>query len=454
MQQYNERFKRFWKEYPERDIEYIRVYPTSVSVMDQDDVWKKKEIVIYIHIPFCKSLCKYCPFTKYPHNDQIIEDYLKALYKEIDMASALPYVQDKRIVSLCIGGGTPTVLSEKQLIGLLEYCKTKFDCVEGLEISIEANPETVDSNKVKSMLDLGVNRISFGIQSFNDRFLQIIGRAHKGEASIRAINMVKELGLGNVGIDLLYRIPGQTIEDWQNELQKAIQLKVDYIATFCLSLVPGTQLFKDIMGGELPQQPSEQVEFEMFDKIKEILVSSNYSQHYIHDYALPGKECEYHKASFYAPQKECLALGAGGRSYINGCFYGNVHPIDDYINTVNSGKLPISFGRKLSKKDEMSRFMVLGVKFLSVSKAKFRECFGINVENVFLETLEKLENWGLIRNDTDFIRVTNKGEKYISNVCKAFYSPEDWGKLQPNGIELQKKEGDFFMQYGTAPKKA
>jgi len=299
------------------------------------------------------------------------------------------------------------------------------------------------------MLDCGVNRISFGVQSFNDEFLEIIGRAHKNESTMKVIDAVKSKGIDNIGIDLLYRLPGQTLDHWKMELETAVNLNIDYIATFCLSLVPGTPLFENVMKGMIPRQPSEEVEFMMFDMIKEILIPKGYKQQYIHDFALPGKECAYHKASFFAPQKECLALGAAGRSYINGFFYANVHPVDEYIKQINDGKLPIHFGRKLSKRDEMSRFMVLGVKFLTVSKEAFRENFGVSVETVFQETLDKLKAWRLIKNTEKYIIITDKGQKYISNICKAFYSANDWGILQPNGIELQNNQGDFVKQFSN-----
>ena len=442
-----DKWKMFWKEYPERDIEYIREYPSKVSAITGDEIFEKKEITVYIHIPFCKSLCKYCPFTKYAFDENLLEDYLDALYKEIDMTSKLPYVQGAKVSALCFGGGTPTTLTGEQLVKLIETCKEKFNMMDGYEISIEANPDTVDEEKVKMMIGAGVNRISFGIQSFQDKYLEMIGRAHKAQSSIDAIKMVKNLGFNNIGIDLLYRIPGQTLEDWEKELKTAVDLGVDYIATFCLSLVPTTELFNQIMRGQLPPQPDEEMEYKMVDKIKEVLFKEGYQQHYLHDYALPGKECAYHAASFKAPQIECLALGAGGKSYINGVFYGNINPIHEYIDAVNAGDLPVAFGRKLTQRDKMSRYMVLGMKFLKIDKKNFQELFGVRVETVFSETLDKLESWGLIENGPYEIKVTRKGEKYISNVCKAFYSMTDWGVLQPNGIELQSKQGDFYEQF-------
>jgi len=437
---------KFWKEYPERDIEYVRYYPPTVGPLDAGKVWEKKEMGLYLQIPFCKSICKYCPFNKYPWVEDKVQRYLAALEKEIKMTAEKPYMKEGTILAVNLGGGTPTSLSTEQLIDILNCCKDYFSIAPSAEISVEANPETVDEAKLKALLAWGVNRISFGVQSFNDDFLHMIGRAHNAEHSTASIKLARGLGLENIGIDLLYRIPGQTMENWERELDRAIELKIDHISIFSLLLNPGTQLFKERSDSKIPPQPGEDIEIAMYEKAVQKLCSSGYNHYIVYDFALPGKECEYHSICWQVPQREYPGLGAGANSYIHGHLYTNINPLEQYIQQVENGHRPISFGRKLTKEDEISRALVLGTKFLRVGKKEFKQQFGIDMDSYFGPVIRRLQEWGLLEDRQDAIIITPKGKIYMSNVNKAFYAPEHKGKPQPIGVKLQKGENEFLHQ--------
>ncbi len=434
----------FWREYPQRDTEYVRYYPPTVGPIESDQVWRKQEMGVYLQIPFCRSICKYCPFNKYIWNEEKVARYLAALKKEIRMIGRQPHMQGGTVTALNFGGGTPTSLYTNQLIDVLNCCRDHFNISPAAEISVEANPETVDEQKLKALLDWGVNRISFGVQSFNDHFLQVIGRAHRAEQSGAAIRLARSLGLKNIGIDLLYRIPGQTLADWERELDQAVELAIDHISIFSLLLNPGTQLFKERLADRVAPQPVEQEEIAMYERAIEKLLPGGYRHYIVYDFALPGKECEYHQVCWQVPQREYPGLGAGANSYLRGYLYTNLNSLDDYIRTVESGHLPIAFGRELTREDEISRSLVLGTKFLEVGKRAFKEQFGVEMDDCFRDTLRQLEDWGLVTNGPDALRVTAKGKVYMSNINKAFYAREHKGKPQPIGVELQKGEGMFL----------
>ena len=442
---------RFWREYPERDTEYVRYYPPTVGPIDAAGIWQKREMGVYVQIPFCKSICKYCPFNKYAWQAEKVQHYLTALKKEIALVGGQPYMQAGRVTALNFGGGTPTSLSTGQLIDLLNCCRDHFDLDPAAEISVEANPETVDEPKLEALLKWGVNRISFGVQSFDDRFLAVIGRAHRAEQSAAAIQLARSLGLENIGIDLLYRIPGQSMEDWQRELDRAMALAIDHISIFSLLLNPGTPLFKERQSAKIAPQPGEEVEIAMYERAVQKLSAGGYGHYIVYDFARPGKECEYHRICWQVPQREYPGLGAGANSYLNGYLYTNLNGLDDYIRAVEAGNLPTAFGRKLTKADEISRALVLGIKFLEVEKRAFERQFGISLDDYFGAALHKLQEWGLVSNEPEVLRVTARGKVYMSNVSKAFYAPEHVGKPQPIAVELQKGEGRYLNRLKEIP---
>ena len=426
----------WWKEYPERDMEYVRWYPCALERVNPDDIWKKKEIAYYVHIPFCKSICTYCPFFKQVYNEKLAKKYVDHLLKEIKLYSNLPYIQDSMITAGYFGGGTPTSLKMEDLLRLIDFINDNFNIHPKAEISCEANIETVDEKYISTLLDIGINRLSFGVQSFNDKFLKILGRNHTAEEVFSMIKIAREVGCSNINIDLIYRLPGQTLSEWEDDLEKAIELEPDHISCYSLGLGPGTKLFEKELKGEIPQRPSIEIDMKMYLLAREKLLEAGYVQYTVVDFAKPGKECVHHKINWEAPQGEYIGMGAGAFSFINGWIFCNIHHLEDYITAISKGIYPVLLGKKLTAEEKMSRFMVLGVKCLRVSKEKFKETFGINVEDVYGEVLDRLEKYELITVDESWISLTVKGMLYVDNVSKSFYTKENYMKRQPRGVEL------------------
>ncbi|HOV26945.1 MAG TPA: radical SAM family heme chaperone HemW [Pseudobacteroides sp.] len=424
-----------WKEYPERDTRGTIWYPPSLGEINPNDIWEKKEIGFYVHIPFCKSICKYCPFNRYRWSSEAVESYLRALKSEISIFAENNYIKNSKIVAGYFGGGTPTTLNNEQLIDLITFIKEKFNINEKIEITVEANPTTVDKEKLKTLTKLGVTRLSLGVQSFNDRILKSMGCSHTVEQAVNAIKIAKEVGFDSVNIDLLYNIPGQTLQEWEYDLNKAIELQLDHISPMCLFVDSSSELFEAYYSaGNLPRQ-LEDLELDMYKLASKKLNDNGYHMYTLYDYAKPDKECEHHKLNWKAPQGEYMGLGAGAISHINNYVYVNVAKPEIYNEKISNGTLPVAFGKKLTKEDEMSRFMVFGFYCLSVSKSEFKKQFGIEIEVVFENEISKLQNWGLISNSQDTLALTEKGMKYLYNVSSAFYQEEY--KYYPEDIKLK-----------------
>jgi len=336
-----------------------------------------------------------------------------------------------RTVAGYLGGGTPTVLTLEQLAEITSQLHDCFDIVPEAELSIEANPDTVDVGKLQHIRQVGFNRISLGVQSFNDDLLTQIGRTHCADVARQAIRLALDCGFDNVGIDLIFGLPGQTIELWKRDLTEAVALGLHQVTVFGLYLPPGTVLYRETKTGKIGDYPDEAQKWAMYERAEEILTRAGYEQYTAYDFALPGKASRHHAINWQAPQGEYLGLGPGAFSYIHGHIFANVSDLDTYGSILDEGRLPVAKGYAVSRHEAMSRFMVLGLKFLSVSKNAFREQFGTAIEHKFGPVLTQLEDWGLIRQDVERIWVTARGKTYLGNVSKAFYTAEQRGKPQP-----------------------
>jgi oxygen-independent coproporphyrinogen-3 oxidase len=432
------RVEEFWKEYPERDPEYVRWYPPDFAPITPEAIWEPQDgengtpqVAFYLHVPFCLSICKYCPFSKSVWSPERVARYVQAQKAEIALAGQLAYLKRAPLAAGYLGGGTPTALTTAQLADITSHLHDNFDIAAGAEMSIEANPDTVDGDNLLAIQRLGYNRISFGVQSFDDALLTRIGRTHCADLAQEVVTQALQMGFDNVGIDLIYGLPGQTIALWERDLNQAAKLGVHQVTTFGLYLPPGTVLYRETEAGKVGDYPDEAEKLAMYDLSQEILGASGYEQYTAYDFALPGKASLHHAINWQAPQGEYLGLGPGAFSHIHGHIFANVSSLDDYVTSVERGKLPVSKGRAIPRQEAMSRFMVLGVKYLSVSKPAFYEHFGVALDDHFGPVLSQLETWGLIAQNAEQVWVTEKGKTYLGNVSKAFYTPEQKGKPQP-----------------------
>ncbi|MFZ3123391.1 MAG: radical SAM family heme chaperone HemW [Thermodesulfovibrionales bacterium] len=372
---------------------------------------------LYIHIPFCIKKCLYCDFLSVPYDESLAKTYTDALCKEL----ILKKNDAGELKTVYVGGGTPSILPEECFRQLFKCLKDNFKFSDSPEITVEANPGTVDKSKIDTMLSLGVNRLSIGVQSFNDNELKTLGRIHTFEEALKAIEAIKNSGINNFSIDLIYGIPGQTLDSWKKTLSKAVELSPAHISSYELTLEEGTPLYKMIkseetnpssppfakggMGGFLAniKIPCEDLVLDMYDYVIEHLTSKGYGHYEISNFALPDFRC-LHNLNYWS-RGEYIGTGAGAHSFIRGFRSKNTDDIRRYIKDLNKGIIPEAESVEIKCEDAIKEFIFLNLrKTEGISLAKAKE-LGLDMPGVCLELTEE----GYLEIKGDYLRLSRKG---------------------------------------------
>ena len=375
------------------------------------------ELGLYLHFPFCISKCPYCDFNSYPLKEENqITSYIYALYKEIITYSQK--LKKSNIRTVYLGGGTPTILSGVQIYNILEFCKDKFTIDKDAEITIEANPGTLDDEKIKLLIESGINRLSLGAQSFNDLLLKKLGRIHNTQDIVDSYSLAREIGFNNINIDIMFALPDQTIKDLQATLKRAVSLKPDHLSLYNLTIKPGTEYYEKYKGSKL-KLPTEDEEFDMYNWAIKFLEENDFEQYEISNFARPYKRSMHNL--IYWNNKPYLGIGAGAYSFIRGYRYMNFKDPARYIKEVMNDKLPIDNGEKLSLRKRMIETIILGLRTKDgVSYKKYKKRFGVDLNDIFPQQIKKLVNLGLLQKDNYKIKLTKKGVFLANTVFREF----------------------------------
>jgi len=375
------------------------------------------ELGLYLHFPFCKSKCPYCDFNSYQLKEENqISSYISAFYQEITIYSKK--LKKNKVKTIYLGGGTPTILSGVQIYNILEFCKDKFTIDKDAEITIEANPGTLDGKKLKLLIESGINRLSLGAQSFNNLFLKKLGRIHNTQDIIDSYYLARKEGFYNINIDIMFALPDQTTEDLQATLKKAISLKPDHLSLYNLTIKPGTEYYKKYKKGKL-KLPNEDEEFDMYNWVIKFLEESGFEHYEISNFARPYKRSMHNL--IYWQNKPYLGIGAGAYSFIKGYRYMNYENPARYTKEIMSGKLPVDNGEKLSLRKRMIETIILGLRTKDgVGYIKFKTRFGVNLNDIFAEQVNKLVNLGLLQKDDYRIKLTREGVFLANTVFREF----------------------------------
>lgn len=374
----------------------------------------KKELGIYIHIPFCKQKCYYCDFISFANKNEKQEQYIKAIKKEIDTYEFEKY----NVTTIYIGGGTPSYIESKYIVELIEKLKskltnneTKFD---KMEITIEVNPGTVTKQKLQDFKSCGINRLSIGLQTTNNNLLKQIGRIHTYEEFLETYNMAKEVRFENINVDLMLGLPNQTIKDLKDSLEKVIRLGATHISVYSLIVEEETVISKLLDEGKI-ELPSEETEREMYWYVKNTLELNGYKHYEISNFA---KENKYSKHNMNCwKQEEYIGLGVAAHSYLNDTRFSNANNIEDYINNVENKEIE----EIQTLGDKQNEFMLLGLRMLDgVDIASFKQKFGQNPIYLYRDRLNKLVEDGLVVIDLNHIKLTNKGLDLANLVFEEF----------------------------------
>ncbi len=372
---------------------------------------QKKPTSAYVHIPFCTQICYYCDFSKVFIKNQPVDSYLEHLLQEFHSYDI------QKLRTLYIGGGTPTALSASQLEVLLDGLTKNLDLSMLEELTIEANPGDLDADKIAVLQNSAVNRVSLGVQTFDDKMLKKIGRSHTEKDIYENIDRLKLAGFDNISIDLIYALPGQTMEQVKDNVAKAIALDIPHMSLYSLILENHTVFMNRMRRGKLPL-PKEELEAEMFEYIIAELEKSGFEHYEISNFSKPGFESRHNL--MYWDNAEYYGIGAGASGYVNGVRYKNHGPIRHYLKAVEEGSARIN-EEHLSQREQMEEEMFLGLRKKSgVSMARFEEKFERSFQELYGDIVKDLIQQGLMQVEGDRVRMTKRGLFLGDTVAERF----------------------------------
>jgi oxygen-independent coproporphyrinogen-3 oxidase len=323
---------------------------------------------IYVHVPFCLTRCGYCDFNAYAGLDHLRPRYVQALLAEASLAA--PAWDGEEVVSVFLGGGTPTTLDTADLKAVLVHLRDRFGVTPDAEVTIEANPNTVDAPTLSALLDIGYERLSMGAQSFDPAVLASLERVHGPESVRGAMVAARQAGYANVSVDLIYGAEGETLDSWERTLREAVALAPEHVSAYALTVEPSTPLGRRIALGACPA-PDPDVQADMFGLACELLAEAGYRHYEVSNWAKPGYECRHNLG--YWERRPYLGLGAGAHSYRDDRRWWNVRPPEEYMTHVEAGRLALGGEERLEPSDAYLEEVFLRLRILEGIPASWVE---------------------------------------------------------------------------------
>lgn len=387
-----------------------------------------KKVGLYVHVPFCRVKCYYCDFVSYAgRREEDIRAYLSALRQEgwlyqqrytqkgEDDGNGAIFAQ-----SLYIGGGTPTCLTSGQLSVLFGHLEALFHLPQGIEITVEANPGTIEREKLKCLKEVGCNRLSLGVQSFSPRELQVLGRIHRDREIYESYETARKTGFTNINLDLMYGLPGQSLADWRKNLRQAVALRPEHLSLYQLNIERETP-FARLVDKGLLEEFEQDTAYAMYREAIAYLEENGYRHYEISNFALPGRESLHNQ--IYWRNEEYLGLGAGAAGFLTGIRYRNTPDINAYIERLARGELPLVEEEVINEELSMAETMFLGLRLREgVNKEHFREKYGVGLEEKYGQVLVKLLDRGLLEETPTHIALSRKG-LYVANLVMQEFLP-------------------------------
>lgn len=380
--------------------------------------------MLYIHIPFCVKKCAYCDFLSGPAKDEEIIEYVNALCMEIESYQEMS--KEYLVDSIFFGGGTPSILEETQITQIITSIRHVFEIKQEAEITIECNPGTVTKQKLSTYKSLGINRLSFGLQSTDNEELKKLGRIHTYEEFLNNFHLARELGFNNINVDIMSALPGQTLESYCKTLNEIIQINPEHISAYSLILEEDTPFYK--MYGEDGKYkdliPSEEVDRLMYHETKRLLKAAGYERYEISNYAKEGYACRHNVG--YWKRREYLGIGLGASSLINGERYHIDNELTNYLEGCRNPQGLRKDIQRLTKKEEIEEFMFLGLRLVEgIKKSEFNNIFHEKIEDIYQNEISKLSDENLIDVDKEKIYLTELGFDLSNQVFTEFLLDED-----------------------------
>lgn len=374
-----------------------------------------RNLSLYIHIPFCIRKCLYCDFPSFSGMNAYFADYVNTLCTEISEASS--EFADRKVKTIFFGGGTPTVLKPKLLGKIIDTVISNYD-VENAEITIESNPGTLDKLKLNELKQMYINRLSIGLQAWQNKHLKALGRIHTVDDFKRNYIETREVGFNNINVDLMFSLPNQTIEDWKETLQNIVFLNPEHISAYSLIIEENTPFYEMHENGKL-MEIDEVLDRNMYYTVNDILAQNGYHRYEISNFAKKGYECEHNKV--YWKTEEYRGFGLGSHSYINGKRYHNVYDFKDYIGSKGNTNRLITDVEKLSDAEKQEEFMFMGLRMTEgISEDEFKNRFAHNIYDVYGKEIEELINEKLIKSQDGRLFLSKRGIDISNQVFEKF----------------------------------
>jgi oxygen-independent coproporphyrinogen III oxidase len=372
---------------------------------------QRNSVSLYIHIPFCFKKCIYCDFTSFSGVENLMEEYSKALSKDILSCTG------KKVKTIFIGGGTPTYLSLSSWENIYKAISSlKF--TDNVEFTVEGNPGTFTEEKLKFLHKIGVNRLSIGLQAWQDSILKNLGRIHTVEEFIQSYNIARKLGFSNINVDLMFGLPNQHIEDWKETLENVIKLDPEHISCYSLIIEPNTPLYYMYKKGDV-KVPEEEKEREMYDFAINFLLDNGYIQYEISNFSKKGYECAHNLT--YWNLGEYLGCGVDAHSYMNGYRYRKSKNIKEYINQANENNIVKLDLHKNSIEDDMEEFMFMGLrKIRGISISEFNSRFNVDIYSIYKNPIEKHLKYRTLIRKGDRLHLSRRGINVSNSVMCDF----------------------------------
>jgi oxygen-independent coproporphyrinogen-3 oxidase len=375
-------------------------------------------ISLYIHVPFCVRKCSYCDFVSVPFQRDTAQGYLQALELEMRYYAERLSNEQRQVGTVFIGGGTPSLLPAGDLAWLLDKLQHYFNWQLDAEVTVEANPGTVDKEKLQALYHGGVNRLSLGVQACQPQLLKLLGRVHNLNQAIQAVDTARQVGFTNLSLDLIFGVPGQTLTDWQQSLKLLTELEPQHLSCYSLQLEEGTPLTAAVNRGEL-KRCDEDLELAMYNEAINFLNSNGYQHYEISNFAKPGFQSRHNLV--YWHNQQYLGLGPAAHSHLNWQRWANTGDISQYIKGMQQGAPELSEHYQITEADAMSETMFMGLRVLKgVNLDQFAERFSRSITDIWPKETAKLIEQGLVENTGTHLRLTPKGLPLANIVFSEF----------------------------------
>lgn len=372
-----------------------------------------KKSALYVHIPFCDHKCIYCDFYSIITSDNI-RPFLNSIKKEIEYYSDL-YYKERIFTSIYFGGGTPSMMEPEYISLIIQSLKENYKVSNEAEIAIEANPGTVDKEKLRIFRKVGINRISIGIQTFHDDELKFLTRIHDKKNAIETVYNAKKAGFENISIDLIFNLPGQTKIKWKENLETAVQLPIKHLSTYSLILERGTILNKMVLDKKVKMQDDDH-DADLYEMTIDFMEKNGFIQYEVSNFTLPGYECLHNNA--YWQYRDYLSFGTSAHSFVDGKRWWNYSSLKRYISEIDKNSCAVAASENISKEQRLNEYVMLALRSSGLDLTEFKIMFGANWINEKYDYIKKLMKRDLVTLDEKYLRLTKNGYAVCDEILK------------------------------------